>query len=248
MGLTCTPDEAVTSLGACRSLVQERGLRPLLLLSPEAAEEFAAVDTQPPHNAVVLGLHPPSFVYEKLNTAFRVLKGEPLSDGDGISAEGSSSAGVARPVLIAPHKAAYHQAPETTAFPPGLSLGIGAYVRALEEAAGVEAEVVGKPTASFYQLAMTRMGSIYNETGTDKAKVQDGELGFENSEIAIVGDDINNDLGAGALELGLQRVLVRTGKYRPGAEDGMDVPPDAIYDTFADFVDGLVGAGAVDAF
>jgi ribonucleotide monophosphatase NagD (HAD superfamily) len=92
------------------------------------------------------------------------------------------------------------------------------------------------------------MGSIYNETGTDKAKVQDGELGFENSEIAIVGDDINNDLGAGALELGLQRVLVRTGKYRPGAEDGMDVPPDAIYDTFADFVDGLVGAGAVDAF
>lgn len=36
-------------------------------------------------------------------------------------------------------------------------------------------------------------------------------------------------------------MTVRTGKYRPGAEDGMEIPPDAVYDTFADFVDELIG-------
>jgi len=193
MGLKCTKDEVITSLGACRALVESRNLRPYLLLSPDAAEEFASVDCSPPHNAVVLGLYPPGFGYDALNTAFRILKREPLNS---TPADSNATAETSTPVLIAPHKAAYHQAPATSAFPAGLSLGIGAYVRALEEAAGVEAQVVGKPTRGFYELAMRRMEKIYGI-----------KLGSGNDGVAIIGDDVRNDLGAGALELGLKRIL-----------------------------------------
>lgn len=157
--------------------------RPYLLLSPEAAEEFAHVPTTPPYDAVVVGLHPPSFAYGPLNTAFRVLTREPLFD-----AQPSEK----RPVLIAPHTAAYLQAPADEEFPAGLSLGIGAYVAALETAADTKAEVVGKPTRAFFELAL------------DKLRKQ-GDV--KTSEVAIVDDDVKNDLGAGAKELGLQRIL-----------------------------------------
>lgn len=172
----------------------------------------------------MLGLYPDAYDYTQLNTAFRILKREPLYNDDGPSRT---------PVLIAPHKGAYHQAPESKDFPAGLSLGIGAYIAALEAAAGVEAEVVGKPTKGFYELAIQMMGRE-----------------FPPGQVGIIGDDVHNDLGAGARELGLKRILgesdnscthpisVRTGKYRPGAEDGAE--PDAIYDSFADFVDALL--------
>ena len=56
--------------------------------------------------------------------------------------------------------------------------------------------------------------------------------------MAIVGDDVVNDLGHGAQELRLKRILVKTGKYRHGVEDGHGV--DGVYDDFAAFVDDVV--------
>lgn len=206
MGLSATQDELITSIGACRALCEKRGLRyvlfaplptdnsPYLLLSPEAAEEFANVPTSPPYDAVVIGLHPPSFAYEPLNTAFRVLTGEPLRDAQPADR---------KPVLIAPHTAAYLQAPAEGPFPAGLSLGIGAYVAALETAANTQAEVVGKPTRAFFELALEKLGL---------------QKDVEKGEVAIVGDDVKNDLGAGARELGLQRVLGKSKASRAGTD------------------------------
>ena len=53
------------------------------------------------------------------------------------------------------------------------------------------------------------------------------------SGIVMIGDDVEQDLGGGAAELGLIRYLVQTGKYRAKDEDrdafgGLD-------GTFADF-------------
>ena len=45
------------------------------------------------------------------------------------------------------------------------------------------------------------------------------------------------DLGDGAIELGLQRVLVQTGKYRKGDED--KTQNVQLYKDFAAFVDSL---------
>jgi ribonucleotide monophosphatase NagD (HAD superfamily) len=81
--------------------------------------------------------------------------------------------------------------------PEGLSLGIGPFVRALEVSSGVEAELMGKPTKRFFELAIARLKELHG--------VGDGQLAMEN--IAVIGDDIVNDLGQGAKDLGLQRIL-----------------------------------------
>lgn len=44
----------------------------MLLLNPEALAEFDGIECSPP-NAVVLGLAPSAFSYERLNEAFRLL-------------------------------------------------------------------------------------------------------------------------------------------------------------------------------
>lgn len=88
----------------------------------------------------------------------------------------------------------FMQDPGSSSLPAGLSLGIGPFVRALEEAANVKAEIVGKPTKGFFELALEKLKELSGED-------------FERNEVAVVGDDVDNDLGDGARELGLKRIL-----------------------------------------
>jgi HAD superfamily hydrolase (TIGR01458 family) len=83
----------------------------------------------------------------------------------------------------------------------GLSLDVGPFVAALEYAAGVRAVVVGKPAPSFFHMGVA-------------------SLGCPRDQVVMVGDDVQSDV-VGALDAGLQGVLVRTGKYRPGDEAAM---------------------------
>ena len=76
----------------------------------------------------------------------------------------------------------------------GLSLDVGPFVAAIEFATGREAYVVGKPARGFFEQVL-------------------GDLGVDAQEAAMVGDDIEADIG-GALRAGLGAILVRTGKYR----------------------------------
>jgi len=73
-------------------------------------------------------------------------------------------------------------------------------VSALEVAVGegCKAESVGKPTRAFFEVCL-------RDLGVGKGFADDGQIGP--GEVAVVGDDIEADLGDGALELGLQRVL-----------------------------------------
>lgn len=175
----------------------------------ERASRDAKSPADVPHDAVVVGLAPSLFTYEHLNTAFRVLLSRPP------------------PPLIATHRAKYirvegkaQDSHET------LSLGPGPFVAALEDAAGVQAEVVGKPTRAFFETVIDSFDA--------------SELSAEGT-VAIIGDDVETDLGGGAVELGFWRVLVRTGKYRPGDEHRPGiVPPDEVHDSFAAFVESLL--------
>jgi HAD superfamily hydrolase (TIGR01458 family) len=85
--------------------------------------------------------------------------------------------------------------------PEGLSLDAGPFVRALEFATATEAQVLGKPAAGFFLDAVA-------------------DLGCRPHEAVMVGDDVESDVG-GALAAGLQGMLVRTGKYRPGDEEAI---------------------------
>ena len=104
-------ESVFTSLTAARRLVEEGNLRPLLMLEPEAMEEFDGVDTKDP-NAVVVGLAPSQFSYERMNEAFKLLHSNRDSQ------------------LIGIHKGRYYQRKD------GLALGPGPFVSALEYATG----------------------------------------------------------------------------------------------------------------
>ncbi|XP_036017200.1 haloacid dehalogenase-like hydrolase domain-containing protein 2 isoform X1 [Mus musculus] len=64
-------DEIFTSLTAARNLIEQKQVRPMLLVDDRALPEFTGVQTQDP-NAVVIGLAPEHFHYQLLNQAFRI--------------------------------------------------------------------------------------------------------------------------------------------------------------------------------
>lgn len=132
------------------------------------------------YDSVVIGLAPSSFDYANLNVAFRILKGEMTN--------AASPPRNAIP-FIATHKAKYIQTESGL-----LSLGPGPFVTALENATGVQATVVGKPTKKFFETVINNFS---------EAEVSD----VGKNRIAVIGDDIEADLGEGALELNLWRVL-----------------------------------------
>lgn len=73
LGFKLEPSEIITSLSSTRNLVEKRKLKPLLLLSPEAMEDFEGLGCPPGQkpDSVVVGLAPTEFHYEKLNEAFK---------------------------------------------------------------------------------------------------------------------------------------------------------------------------------
>jgi HAD superfamily hydrolase (TIGR01458 family) len=97
-----------------------------------------------------------------------------------------------------------------------LRIDAGPFVAALEYAAGVEAEVVGKPSIGFFRLAAADLG--VDDPGA----------------ILMVGDDVSTDI-AGGHAFGCRTAQVRTGKFRPG---DLDRTPsaDVVVDSVADLV------------
>lgn len=104
----------------------------------------------------------------------------------------------------------------------GPLLDSGAFVAGLEYAAGVEAEVVGKPTAAYFHAALA-------------------ELGAAPGEAVMVGDDVEADVG-GAKAVGMRAVLVQTGKFRAETLAGAEPQPDAVVESIAE-VPGLLAGG-----
>ena len=96
----------------------------------------------------------------------------------------------------------------------GLTLDLGAFVAALEFATEKEAVVIGKPSPHLFQLAVKPWG-----------------LSFQS--IYMVGDDIGGDIG-GANNVGMQSILVKTGKYREESFKRSEITPDFIINSVAD--------------
>lgn len=126
MGLAVVASEVFSAPLAARSLLEERALRPLLIVHPRLEPEFDGLDTRDP-NAVLVGDAGEAFTYARLNAAFRLLlDGAPL---------------------LAMARNRYFRDGEA------LSLDAGPFVAALEYAAGTQAEVIGKPSRAFFLSA-----------------------------------------------------------------------------------------------
>ena len=96
----------------------------------------------------------------------------------------------------------------------GPLLDAGAFVAGLEFATGVEAVVVGKPSPAYFSAALEALSAEPERTW-------------------LVGDDPESDIRAAQL-FGMQTALVRTGKFRPDALDGIELTPDVVLSSVAD--------------
>jgi HAD superfamily hydrolase (TIGR01458 family) len=102
----------------------------------------------------------------------------------------------------------------------GENLDAGAYLLGLERASGREAVITGKPSREFFGAAL-------------------GALGLPADHVAMVGDDIGNDVLA-AQAVGMTGILVRTGKFRDDVLARASGAPDHVIDSIAD-VPSLLG-------
>lgn len=178
LGLPVRADQLFAAPRVLADVVKARGLRPFLLVHPDIRAEFAGLDDRDP-NAVVLCDAAEGLDYRALDSAFALLRqGAPLL-----------AVGMNR----------YFQGRER------LELDAGPFVRALEYAAGITAEVIGKPGRAMFEQACASMGAPAEA-------------------VVMIGDDVDADV-IGAVEAGLSALLVRTGKYRPG--DEARLPPGA---------------------
>jgi HAD superfamily hydrolase (TIGR01458 family) len=168
------------------------GARCLLLNSGDIGEDLTGVtlagDGDPAVDVVLVGGAGDEFSYQALNRAFHHLQ------------RGAR--------LVAMHRGLYWRTDQ------GLQLDSGAFVAGLEQAAGTEAEVVGKPAPAFFAAALAHLGA--GAAGT-----------------LMVGDDIENDVLA-AQRQGLTGVLVKTGKYLPRTHQAASGTADHVLGSFAD--------------
>jgi HAD superfamily hydrolase (TIGR01458 family) len=116
--------------------------------------------------------------------------------------------------LIAIHKNRFWQTEH------GLQMDIGGFIEGLEYASGSKAMIIGKPSAEFFQIALD-------------------DMGLKPEEAAIIGDDIDVDVGGGQ-QVGLMGILVKTGKYRQSYAESSPVTPDLIIDSIKN-LPGLLG-------
>ena len=110
--------------------------------------------------------------------------------------------------LISLHKNRFWQTAD------GLKADIGFFVAGLEYVTNQTAQIMGKPTAAFFQRVLDSVG-----VSADKA--------------ILVGDDLDSDVG-GAQTMGIKGVLVKTGKFRQNYLDKSDIKPDGVLDTVAE--------------
>ena len=149
---------------------------------------LVGLNSAPAPDVVVLGGAGPQFDYATLNRVFELVRG------------GAH--------LVAMSASLYWQTDD------GLRLDTGAFLPGIERAAGVTAEVTGKPAAAFFLAALDAIGAAP-------------------AQAVMVGDDIRSDVLA-AQRVGMTGVLVRTGKYREEALRTSPAAPDYVIDSIAD--------------
>lgn len=186
-------DEVITAVsGAARYLTEHHpGARCLVVNEGSLEEDLIGVETTGVESAevVLLGGAGPSVGYAELDAVFKLaLDGVPI---------------------LALHRNTKFQTAD------GPALDMGAFVVALEAAAGIHIEVVGKPAAAFFEAALAHLGAVAGDT-------------------IMVGDDLVSDV-LGAQAVGMTGVLVRTGKFRPSDLEAPPGRPDHVIDDISGF-------------
>ncbi len=191
-GFDVRDDELVTAVVATAEYLRTNhaGASCFLLSDGDARDDLEGIPLVDVDVAevIVLGGASEDFTYPTMNRIFRRLM-------DGAT-------------LVGMHRNLYWRTSE------GLELDAGAYIAGLEEAAGRQAAICGKPTGPYFDAALA-------------------VLGVPRERALMVGDDIVNDV-AGAQALGIRGALVKTGKFLPDDLGKVPDAPDHVLETIAD--------------
>ena len=190
MGINITEEKIFSAAFAAAQYVRQfKKNRSFLLLTEDGQREFMGIE-QADHavDFVVIGDMGDDFTLEKINKAFNCLM------------NGAQ--------LIALQKNRFWLSDQ------GYRVDAGAFVALLEYAANVQARVIGKPSAEFFNLALKHLNQ-------------------SPERVLMIGDDIESDIG-GAARVGIHTCLVQTGKFRQIDLDQSDVKPEYILSSIAE--------------
>jgi HAD superfamily hydrolase (TIGR01458 family) len=194
LGLDVRVDELFTPVSAARALFAATPeTRVYALVSDSLRGSLGTVADQPPYTHVLVGDCRDVLDYPRLDHAFRALR--------------------AGAHLVALQRGRYYKRAD------GDHLDTGGVVAALEYAADVRAQVLGKPAVDFFELAARSVGVAV-------------------TDCLVVGDDATTDV-AGGRAAGARTVQVRTGKYADQAAEGLTGQADRTIDSIADLAELL---------
>lgn len=191
-GFDIQDEQLFTAVDAARQWLSGHNSRPYCLVHEAIQGEFDNFDQDDP-DAVLVADAAEGFTYGALNRAFQL-----CMDG--------------APLLAVGYNRYFRDGDE-------LLLDAGAFVRALEFAADVEAVILGKPSAEFFRQVLL-------------------STGVEPGRALMIGDDVFGDV-EGALNAGLDGCLVRTGKYREEDEEKID-GDFAVVDSVVEAIDSVL--------
>ncbi|MBW2066768.1 MAG: HAD-IIA family hydrolase [Deltaproteobacteria bacterium] len=186
MGFRVEEEEVITA--ACATARYLEGLNPRscwIMLEGSGLEEFRDFhnDKDDPEY-VVVGDYREGFNFHNLNLALKLLL------------QGSKL------IVMIPEKVDNSTGE--------VELTVGAYGKMLEDASGVKATYIGKPSPYIYEMALKNMG-------------------LERDEVLMVGDRVETDI-LGAKNAGIGSVLVKTGEFQPKDLKG-GIQPDFTIDS-----------------
>ena len=190
LGFDIYEDEIFNATYACLQYLRSQPDASCHFMVDDAVKAFfkeIPIDDDAP-DFVVVGDYGEGFDFHTLNHAFRLLMN---------GAE-----------LIALQKGLYWFSAE------GMFLDCGAFVTLLEAAAGKIAKVMGKPSETFFKIALESLQRSPSET-------------------VVVGDDITSDI-VGAENMKMRSVLVRTGKFKPSQLENPIAEPTWVLNSIAE--------------
>jgi len=104
--------------------------------------------------------------------------------------------------------------------PEGIAPGAGVIIKAIETASGTSAEIIGKPKAYLYNLALQRADCLP-------------------AEAIMIGDRLDTDI-AGAQNIGMRSGLVLSGVTDRSTAEAWKPPPDLIADNALEIIEKVI--------
>ncbi|MCY3743659.1 MAG: TIGR01458 family HAD-type hydrolase [Candidatus Poribacteria bacterium] len=190
LGFDIYEDEIFNATYACLQYLRSQPGASCHFMVDDAVKTFfkeIPIDDDAP-DFVVVGDYGEGFDFHALNHAFRLLMN---------GAE-----------LIALQKNLYWFSAD------GMFLDCGAFVTLLEAAASKTATVMGKPSETFFKIALE-------------------SLQLSPSEAVVIGDDITSDI-VGAQGMGMQNILVKTGKFKSSQLENPVAEPTWVLNSIAE--------------